>query len=383
MASKTSVRMPDCLWGSLEFPKEWAGLFDTAEMRRLRGVQMSIPSRLLRTASSCASRFEHSVGVAHLATLVTQNPDFADLGLNLFCAALLHDAYTPPFSHATDPLLERVLHVNHEAQALAMAHNGEFSVCARRLGADLAVIVDLLEGWWFRSSPDLDNCHNTLCYGVSMGLCQPSYDPRNIARGYCLADGVVCLQPSARAAVEGWAECRQTVYGWIYSHAHQAPYFMLRRAMDIAEKTAGLPERFFMFTDDEAYQFLHGYGPAVAQLLSLAERAEYYPCWQSLNVTASLARHIDPLALADDIAEQFSLPPESVCAGFNKTRRQKQIQIPFADDLHFSFQPRNGEPVTWTLLVYGMPDAAVSPAEVGQFVERYVNQALFCAKVPA
>ena len=60
------------------------------------------------------TRFEHTTGVAHLAKIVAQRPEFSGIGLNLYLASLAHDLGTPPFSHASEYFQDLVLGKNHE-----------------------------------------------------------------------------------------------------------------------------------------------------------------------------------------------------------------------------------------------------------------------------
>ncbi len=386
VATKAGVVMRDRVYGSMDFSFAQAELFKTGLLRRLKDVHMSIPQWLLKVPAS-PTRFEHSCGVAHLANLVTRLPGFEVVGPNLHCAALAHDAATPPFAHCCDPFMERCLRMNHEERACQMIEAEDFSRLARKLGAELSLIKELLRTKWFRGAPDLDNVDNTLRYGLKMRLCERMYDPRDIVQAYCCIDGQLCLKPEARLAVQGWADCRHKVYEeFVYSDDHQAPYLMLRRAIHLAEREKGLPLSFFDMTDVTAYRWLRSCSiKAVEALLALAEGKDYHRCVHRTEETVALLKLMDPLELADDIAQHFKLSPDKICVGYGSNRGQKTRVIPFVDEWGtYSWPPPRGLP-TWRLFVFAArglftpieEGTTVTNAEISAYVRGRLDRLLF------
>src|SRR3989344_9426960 len=96
----------DPLYGALEISPAETELFQTPELARLRDISLSAVPTIMLPWGKIASRFEHSVGVAHLAKLVMEKSQFADIGIDLVFAGLLHDIGSPPFSHLTEIFLE-------------------------------------------------------------------------------------------------------------------------------------------------------------------------------------------------------------------------------------------------------------------------------------
>src|SRR5690606_20689980 len=92
----------DRLYGQISFEEDELKIIKHPAFLRLHRVSLSaIPPWFLPTGT-CASKFEHSIGVAYLAKLLGQHPDFRDLKMEIFFAALLHDIGTPPFSHTSE-----------------------------------------------------------------------------------------------------------------------------------------------------------------------------------------------------------------------------------------------------------------------------------------
>jgi HD superfamily phosphohydrolase len=109
----------DPVHGYVEVPAELvAAVVDTAPFQRLRHVRQLSATYLVYPGAN-HTRFEHSLGVFHLATRVFRNlrsqrrftrdadeEHLDEVELTLQCAALLHDAGHPPLSHLGESHLD-------------------------------------------------------------------------------------------------------------------------------------------------------------------------------------------------------------------------------------------------------------------------------------
>lgn len=87
-------------------------LIDTPEMQRLRRIRQLGFSNLVYPGAN-HTRFEHSLGVYHLAGfLVNQVEEHQQK--ELLAAALLHDIGHGPFSHATEEIIEHYTRKSHD-----------------------------------------------------------------------------------------------------------------------------------------------------------------------------------------------------------------------------------------------------------------------------
>lgn len=103
----------DPVWGDIELPEWTSVLLDAPEMQRLRRVRQLGFAYLVYPGAQ-HSRFEHSLGTAHLAQTI-----LASLGLDrdawadaVIAAALLHDVGHAPFGHTFED--ERPLFARHD-----------------------------------------------------------------------------------------------------------------------------------------------------------------------------------------------------------------------------------------------------------------------------
>ncbi|WNY27568.1 HD domain-containing protein [Methanolapillus ohkumae] len=108
----------DPIHGYIEFHELEQRLFDTPQMQRLRRIKQLGFSNLVYPGAN-HTRFEHSMGAMHLASLFLkiQNLD-ENVGESkldeIVVSALLHDIGHGPFSHATEKLIENYTHKKHD-----------------------------------------------------------------------------------------------------------------------------------------------------------------------------------------------------------------------------------------------------------------------------
>ena len=113
----------DAVWGTCEFAAHELELIDTPLFQRLRRIKQLGGTHLV-FPSATHSRFEHSLGVAHLAGRFADAlekcgaPITEQLRANVRFAALCHDLGHGPFSHCSEPVLARLDPMPEIAQLL-------------------------------------------------------------------------------------------------------------------------------------------------------------------------------------------------------------------------------------------------------------------------
>jgi len=107
-------------------------------LRRLSDIDLSVVPPWLVEGLSTASRYEHSIHVAHMAAIVAKRLRLDEVLLAL--AGLLHDAGCGPFPHITDELM-RILtgrrgHEENVEFILSKSPDGELSLLERVVDID-------------------------------------------------------------------------------------------------------------------------------------------------------------------------------------------------------------------------------------------------------
>lgn len=104
----------DPVHGYIEVEDFARALMDAPALQRLRYIRQLGFSFLVYPGAN-HTRFEHSLGTMYLADVACRRFQMADDERQLVVAsALLHDIGHGPFSHASEPLMEKYLHRTHD-----------------------------------------------------------------------------------------------------------------------------------------------------------------------------------------------------------------------------------------------------------------------------
>ena len=104
----------DPVHGYVEVEKFALALLDSPALQRLRYIKQLGFSYLVYPGAN-HTRFEHSLGTMFLAEVACRRFGLSDHERTLVvAAALLHDIGHGPFSHASEPLMEKFLHRTHD-----------------------------------------------------------------------------------------------------------------------------------------------------------------------------------------------------------------------------------------------------------------------------
>ena len=121
MADKDRV-IHDPLHGGIRVDEVYMDILDRPEMQRLRSVrQLGLGNLVFPGANH--TRFEHSLGVYHLAGRMASALQMSrEETRTVRAAALLHDICHPPFSHTMEEILENEFGVDHMDLARKLIH---------------------------------------------------------------------------------------------------------------------------------------------------------------------------------------------------------------------------------------------------------------------
>lgn len=105
----------DPVHGYIELDNLVRELLDTPQMQRLRRVRQLGFSNLVYPGAN-HTRFEHSLGSMHLASMLTRNLNSIDMDkkTEIRIATLLHDIGHGPFSHVTENVIDKYTRRRHD-----------------------------------------------------------------------------------------------------------------------------------------------------------------------------------------------------------------------------------------------------------------------------
>lgn len=343
-------------------------LVQTRPMERLRDISLSsVPGQWLPMGYP-SSRYEHSMGVAHLAVRVCQRPEFAKHLLEMMVAAMFHDSGTVPFSHATEIFQHDATGLTHEQAAkLALADEAVATILAEH-GVDAARVFSLITGEHpelggiLAGSIDLDNLDNSARLLRALGGAkEPPYSPERLSEAFVLESGQLKLDASYVQDIAGWVKCRDMLYtGLLYQDDRVAAGTMLYRALEFAYAAGLIDEQFFALGEGTALAYLRSRAMPlpVRQLIDRASCWQFYDCVLDIDAQDDLTRsRIMRLAddwkarkdFADELAKSLRVHPSFVTVQAGRDKGVKEIKLAFT-----------GKDAAACSLLFDKPDASYS-----------------------
>ena len=102
-----SIKLRDPVHNFIRFDEEEVKVINLDLLQRLRGIRQLAMANLVYPGA-LHTRFDHTLGVAHVASQMAEELDFDDEEIALVrLASLLHDIGHGPFSHVSEYALDR------------------------------------------------------------------------------------------------------------------------------------------------------------------------------------------------------------------------------------------------------------------------------------
>jgi len=136
----------DPVHGYIELDDFAQELLATPQMQRLRRVRQLGYSNLVYPGAN-HTRFEHSLGTMHLASMLTKNLDSieGDKKTEIKAASLLHDIGHGPFSHVTENIIDNYTRRRHE-DIKEVLGKGEIGEILKKYGVSPGNIAKHVKG---------------------------------------------------------------------------------------------------------------------------------------------------------------------------------------------------------------------------------------------
>jgi len=234
-------------------------------LRQLAGAEFVYPG-------ANHTRFEHSVGVMHLAGLLLENPNVSqyiseDEVQTIRIAALLHDVGHGPFSHVFEHLLVKFLNKTHEDMTTWIVRESELGDVISSLGYDADLISRLAVGrlnkpgkafidQMIRSAVDVDKLDFVVRDTYHTGAEYGYVDIVRLIHMLDILDENLAVNLGALSALESFILARIESFKSIYFHrVGRAAQIMIAMAMEEAKDELGLVD----FQSPEEYLALNDY----------------------------------------------------------------------------------------------------------------------------
>jgi HD superfamily phosphohydrolase len=268
----------DPILGYVYFTEAEKEIIDSYPVQRLRRLRQLAGAEYVYPGAN-HTRFEHSIGVMHLAGLMTENPYLSQLfseedSQMIRIAALLHDVGHGPFSHIFEHLLHKFHNKkNHENINVWIVQKSELRDVIGKQGFDPDQIAKLSVGWLhkpgkaymdqvIRSAVDADKLDFVVRDTFHTGAQYGYVDVFRLIHTLDVLDQNLAVDMGALSALESFILARIESFKSIYFHrVGRAAQLMLAMAMEEAKDELGLvnfktPEEYLALDDYTVWTML-------------------------------------------------------------------------------------------------------------------------------
>ncbi|WP_458207209.1 HD domain-containing protein [Haladaptatus sp. NG-SE-30] len=247
----------DSVHDYVELPPVAEALLDTAPIQRLRHIKQLSTVRLVYPSAN-HTRFEHSIGVAHLAGRALSR-----LGIEgqrakaVQAAALLHDVGHGPYGHQTEGIIERRLGRHHDEVEDLLA-TGELADVLERHDLNPDTVAALVAGEGelgqiVAGELDVDRMDYLVRDAHHTGVPYGTVDYGRLLGALRFADEKLVLAEGNVQTAESLLVARALMNATVYRHhvSRIAGAMLERTSERLLDSTDCTPEEFRRFTDAE------------------------------------------------------------------------------------------------------------------------------------
>jgi HD superfamily phosphohydrolase len=273
-----SGEIKDPILGYVYFTEAEKEIIDSYPVQRLRRLRQLAGAEYVYPGAN-HTRFEHCIGVMHLAGQMTENPFLSQYfseedSQMIRIAALLHDVGHGPFSHIFEHLLHKFHDKkNHENINVWIVQKSELKDVIGEQGFDPDQIAKLSVGWLhkpgkaymdqvIRSAVDADKLDFVVRDTFHTGAQYGYVDVFRLIHTLDVLDQNLAVDMGALSALESFILARIESFKSIYFHrVGRAAQLMLAMAMEEAKDELGLvnfktPEEYLAFDDYTVWTML-------------------------------------------------------------------------------------------------------------------------------
>jgi putative nucleotidyltransferase with HDIG domain len=197
-------------------------LVDTPAFQRLRRVkQLGVTNLVYPSANH--TRFEHSIGTAHIAGRIVKRLALGEEETTIKISALLHDIGHGPLSHTSEELLKRYLKYSHEDATLKIIKKSEVHDILVDNSIDVSLVERILSkkdrmSGLISGEVDVDRMDYLARDAYHTGVAYGVIDLDRLVNTVELVEGKLVIGQGGLRAVEGLLVARFLMTPTVYLH---------------------------------------------------------------------------------------------------------------------------------------------------------------------
>lgn len=249
------VTIKDEIHGNVEISELEAMIIDSEEFQRLRSIKQMAFTYLVYPGAN-HTRFEHSIGVMHLASRACEKLGFGKEStekIRLF--ALLHDIGHVPFSHELEKTLKKYLGTHEEIGNRKIMESGLKDVIGEQFDAKEIILMEKsAEGKVVSSDLGVDRMDYLVRDAQNTGVAYGVIDSERIIHTLELRNGELLINEGGLEAAESLLIARFMMFSTVYLHKTvRIAAAMFQRGVEKAIEAGEVaPEDFLDIGDEEA-----------------------------------------------------------------------------------------------------------------------------------
>ncbi len=307
----------DPIHGTILLSEPELELIDTPQMQRLRHIKQNGLCYLVYPAMN-STRFEHSLGVMHLAGLVAEHINLEDEEKEtLRVAGLLHDIGHCAFSHTSDDILAKMGY-SHEENSSRIITETEISDILKENGMEPKRISWLINGKGnlgkiISSEIDIDKMDYLIRDSYYAGVAYGVIDLERIIYGIKMVDNELVIKRDSLEAVESLLISRNMMYQTVYRHhTKRIVESMFRHALSSLMDKELRYEEFIKMDDIDLISKLRNSGGYPQEIMERIDKRRLFKVFFHENVNSiskdsirEIRRNPDEIEL--EIAEDLGI----------------------------------------------------------------------------
>ncbi|MFB6216794.1 MAG: HD domain-containing protein, partial [Candidatus Aenigmatarchaeota archaeon] len=310
-------------------------LLDTPVVQRLRRVrQLGLTSLVYPSATH--TRFQHSLGVMHLAGKFAESLDLDDRRTReLRIAGLLHDTGHGPFSHASEMAVKNhgLAHEDFSCEAIDRLED-YYEVDPQRLHKIIRGELEL--GQIVGGDIDADRMDYLVRDAHSSGVEHGEIDVETIIRLGEIDSRRLVYRQKAIRALEALFTSRFHMRKTVYLHpTAEIAEKMLQRCIENYIERGNKIERFMRKDDYGAHNVLKNSDGILGEIYSRLNQRKLYKTaldWGEESVSRAGLKNLEenigePRVLEAEIAEESGLDPQQVIIDKPSTPQKNKLEV--------------------------------------------------------